>query len=159
MVRTWILLSVVTSALAFGCGGGGDGVPKLPTIPVEGKLMVDGKPFGPVEIVLTPSPADPKTKKHSPRGKASLEGAFTLSTYKEGDGAPEGAYDVTLVPDVMTMAAIPDVRPAKITIKKSGTKMELSVSLDTQSKNKLVGPKTDDGGGGASLPGVGMPKP
>jgi hypothetical protein len=67
-----------------------------PTYPVQGKILFEGKPAGGAAISLHPLnvPDHPWTK---PSAEADEYGQFTVSTYKEHDGAPAGEYAVTIV--------------------------------------------------------------
>lgn len=114
--------------LAVGCGGG-KGEARIPTIPVKGKLLVDGKPAGPVLMNLSSNPPNEKIPVINAYVKA--DGTFVLKTYEDGDGAPEGKYDVRLTMDPMSPGNVPGVKPATIEIKKpaSGT-LDLEVKLE-----------------------------
>ena len=75
----------VVAALAAFCGCG----PKrLPTAPVQGKVLYQGKPleFGGVLFQPENGPLA--------RGKIGADGTFRLSTYREGDGAVLGTHRV-----------------------------------------------------------------
>jgi len=114
--------------LAIGCGGGaGEG--RVPTIPVKGKLFVDGKPLGPVLMNLSCNPPNEKIPVINAYVKA--DGTFVLKTYEDGDGAPEGKYDVRLTMDPMSPGNVPQIKPATVEIKKpaSGT-LDLEVKLE-----------------------------
>jgi hypothetical protein len=79
----WLWLA---AALAVaGCSGG-----KLPTAPVEGKVLYKGKPleFG---AVLFQADAGPPA-----RGTIQADGTFRLSTYGAGDGAVLGVHRVQI---------------------------------------------------------------
>lgn len=77
--------------LVIGCGG--DEFEKLPLYPASGSVTLDGKPFGPVSIRFEP-------EAEGGRGfvaDVDESGTFnTVTTYTVGDGAPVGAYKVTL---------------------------------------------------------------
>ncbi|AMV26029.1 hypothetical protein VT84_16640 [Gemmata sp. SH-PL17] len=65
--------------------------------PISGKILVDGKPAADCFIYLYPAnPADGEGKDRTiPLAVADENGAFALSTYGTGDGAPAGDYIVT----------------------------------------------------------------
>jgi hypothetical protein len=82
--------------LAAGCGGGRlqDGPPAQPA---RGSLFINGQPAVAAQVTL--HPADGKnfdTRGSRPTGRVGDDGAFRLSTYEVGDGAPEGDYVVTV---------------------------------------------------------------
>src|SRR5262245_37962723 len=77
----------VTSALCFGCGSS-----DLP-VPVSGKVTVDGVPVGNAGIVFHPK--DGKGRPAS--AETADDGTYRLTTFKSGDGALKGEYQVSLV--------------------------------------------------------------
>lgn len=86
-----MLLSVV---LLTGCSSEGENG-QLPVFPVSGKIMVDGK--NPKDaVVMLYNLENNKVAKEPilPRPKAVVreDGSFAISTYRTGDGAPEGEY-------------------------------------------------------------------
>ncbi len=88
--------------LAFGARCGNSG-PKL--YPVTGTIKVDGKPAGDALVFLHRQGRD-NPNEPVPYGKCGPDGTFTVTTSKEGDGAPPGEYVLTVVwPD---MSKAPD---------------------------------------------------
>ena len=86
-------LLVGTLALA-GCGGGG----KPGAVPAGGKVTYR-KATVPAGALVVFHPADPAAEKRiggKPFAKVGDDGTFALTTYAEGDGAPEGEYGVTI---------------------------------------------------------------
>jgi hypothetical protein len=81
---------LVAAVLATGCGGKG----RKPVFPVKG-TVVDASNKPAANALLVFHPADPKT---SPRAVATTDssGAFTLTTYDQGDGAAADEYTVTI---------------------------------------------------------------
>jgi len=75
-----------------GCGKKG----WLETYPVKGTVLVGGKPAAGAEITLYPKEVT-GDRPYTPNGKTNDSGEFALSTFLEGDGAPAGEYDVTVV--------------------------------------------------------------
>lgn len=76
-----------------GCGGADDG----PVVPqrVSGKVYYDGKPAVGVKVYFIPTDAPMLPRiPHNPLGVTGPDGAFTLTTFKDGDGAAEGGYQV-----------------------------------------------------------------
>jgi len=69
-----------------------------PTVyPVKGQVIYNGKPAVGVEVTLFPNdaPMIPRIPAN-PRGVTDAEGNFTITTFKDGDGAAEGGYQVLL---------------------------------------------------------------
>lgn len=73
----------------------GEKVTQLPTHEVSGKILQDGKPVAHATVVFHPSFELGKDVSN-PRGTTGEDGAFKLSTYGAGDGAPEGEYKITV---------------------------------------------------------------
>ena len=83
--RAVVVVSVVW-LVHPGCGGEPD---VLPAVPVSGTLAVEGKPVAKGAIHFHPQ------KGHTANGIVE-DGKFTLSTYKEGDGAVVGKHRVAV---------------------------------------------------------------
>jgi hypothetical protein len=93
-VVTGILLFVLVAL--SGCGGTG----KPATLPATGKVTFKKtKPAAGALVVFHPvNPDMEKTIGGKPTARQVKEdGTFTLTTYEDGDGAPEGDYGVTIV--------------------------------------------------------------
>jgi hypothetical protein len=75
---------------ALGCGGSS----RKAVHPVRGRVLVDGQPAA--EALVTFHPV--RAGKDQPRavGNVDAQGNFSLTTYAQGDGAPEGEYQVTI---------------------------------------------------------------
>lgn len=71
---------------------------KTPTFGVKGSFLVDGKPVAGALVTFHPL-HDPSPQATRSYAKTDQEGAFALSTYQIGDGAPAGKYIVTIVQD------------------------------------------------------------
>ncbi|TWT78391.1 hypothetical protein Pla123a_11820 [Posidoniimonas polymericola] len=77
---------VLLCAALVGCGGAG-GRPE--TVPVSGKVLLDGSPLAVGQIVFQPiSGGQPAV------GHLSGDGTFTLGTYSSDDGAAVGLHRV-----------------------------------------------------------------
>ncbi|MDY3559402.1 hypothetical protein R5W23_000394 [Gemmata sp. JC673] len=82
-------------ALALG-GCSGDGKPAA--TPAGGKVVFN-KTTPPVGALVVFHPTDPAFEKRiggKPFAKVKDDGTFALTTYTEGDGAPDGEYGVTI---------------------------------------------------------------
>lgn len=81
-------------SLVFAISGCGSDAPKGPeklsTTPVDGIVILNGKPAAEVSISLHHSEG-----KVAPRGMSDKDGKFSISTYGKDDGAPIGKYKVT----------------------------------------------------------------
>ena len=76
--------------LCCACGS------KVKLHPASGQVFVAGKPAEGAIVVL--HSLDPSTATaFKPAGKVDADGIFTLSTRRQGDGAPAGEYIVTIV--------------------------------------------------------------
>jgi hypothetical protein len=85
------LAALVLAASAAGCGG------KKAVYPVHG-VVLDGKHKPAKGTILIFHPANGGTAAaYKPVATADDNGAFVLTTYRAGDGAPAGDYVVTLI--------------------------------------------------------------
>jgi hypothetical protein len=109
--RRWRLALLVV-VLAAGCGG-----PRLR--PVEGKVVFpDGSALTVGTVVFIPKD---KNASLSPRGEVRADGTFRMMTFKEGDGAPEGEYQVLIAPEaVLDPPPTPPFDRRFMSIEKSG---------------------------------------
>jgi hypothetical protein len=62
--------------------------------PVRGQILVDGKPAAQAQVLF--HPAGKADEQLQPAGQTDDQGYFNLTTYANGDGAPEGDYTVTV---------------------------------------------------------------
>ncbi len=76
-----------------GCGGAPDSVGH--TVPVKGKVMVDGKLADHGSVALWPDAAKGNASKYECTGDIAADGTYTVYT-KGKAGAPPGAYKVTV---------------------------------------------------------------
>src|SRR5205823_1996593 len=83
-------LLLLLSLLAAGCGD-----PRKPVYPVEGTVLVDGKPAARAIVTFQPV-GDNSPTAVRPVGHVDEKGKFTLTSYRQDDGAPEGEYAVTV---------------------------------------------------------------
>jgi len=101
---TCVLLLVVSLG-AVGCGSASEtdeeklarlmpGAPK--TVPVKGKIVVDGKPAPPKSVWVTMHAKGESPINFDPRGNTDENGEFQITTYLTGDGVPPGEYDITI---------------------------------------------------------------
>jgi hypothetical protein len=90
LISTALLSGMVA---AVGCRRGSPQFESRPTFPVEGRVLIQGKPAEGVQVFLHPLDA---SQRGNPRGVTDAEGRFHLRTYHDGDGAPAGEYTVTV---------------------------------------------------------------
>jgi len=69
-----------------GCGS------KAKTIPTSGVVTLDGEPLADARVTFNPLDASGRMA----FGNTDSQGRFTLSTFKEGDGALAGQYRITV---------------------------------------------------------------
>ncbi|HTU20495.1 MAG TPA: hypothetical protein VMG10_20695 [Gemmataceae bacterium] len=87
-----LLSTVVALSLAMLCSACSSG--RKPVHSVCGQILVDGQPAAQAQVVLHPAEGD-KDDPH-PVGQTDDQGYFKLTSYRNGDGAPEGSYLVTV---------------------------------------------------------------
>jgi hypothetical protein len=93
MMRSLGSLAVV--AVMLGIAGCSRESPRVPTYPVEGQVLLNGKPPVGAQVVLH-ARNNPGGAVLRPTGQVDTTGKFTLTTYTANDGAPVGDYDVTV---------------------------------------------------------------
>jgi len=95
-MRLSSLVLLTAAAAAVGCSQSSSD--KIAVYPVNGQVLYDGKPAEGVQVFLYPTaaPMVPEVPQH-PNGVTGADGRFTLTTFKEGDGAAEGGYQVILL--------------------------------------------------------------
>jgi len=79
------LAPVLAAAAIAGCGSG-----RLPTAPVEGKVLYEGEPLTFGGVIFQPE------KGPLARGYIQPDGTFRLFTYADGDGAVLGRHFVQI---------------------------------------------------------------
>lgn len=120
-------LLLAISALA-GCGGSD----QLEVYPVQGKLLLDGEPFGPTSIMLVPVNSSEKGDTHSAQGKVDSSGNIQFTTYEQGDGVAAGEYKVVVG---MDMAEPPKPFPR---IYRNAQESPLTVSIKPEDQNQVT---------------------
>ena len=113
--RASVAISAVALFAFTGCGKADDG--RIPVFPVRGQIEFKGQPPNGAFVVLHPKNGA-SSGVPSPRAMVGPDGAFALSTYDGHDGAPQGAYVLTvqwhkLVKQGGDVVSGPNVLPAK----------------------------------------------
>jgi hypothetical protein len=97
---------IAAAAALLACAACGGPPPPDPnrkaTFPVSGKVLVGDRPLA--RAVVTFHPLD-DAKGARAYARTDAEGAFSLSTYEIGDGAPAGRYAVSVLQDADAAAA------------------------------------------------------
>ncbi len=66
------------------------------TIPVEGKVLVDGQPLTLGTVIFTPDAARGNTSPHEPRGKLDAQGVYRLNQMKDHARVQPGWYKISI---------------------------------------------------------------
>jgi len=88
-----VLAAGALIALVSACGKRG-----IPLYPVKGSVRINGEPAKDVNVMFTPvaAPQGGATPL-SPAAVTGEDGSFRLMSFKPGDGAPAGDYQVTII--------------------------------------------------------------
>ena len=86
-----VLVALALAALCPACAKSG----RKPVYPVQGQVLVKGRPAAQAQVTFHPL-EDGGPDSVRPVGHVDAQGRFRLTTYAEGDGAPEGEYRVTV---------------------------------------------------------------
>jgi hypothetical protein len=89
-----VVAAVIAVPLLSGCGEEMPNGPRVPTFPVVGQIVVDGKPPDYLAVNLEPQFDKPGVIPAS-SAFTDKEGKFAISTFETGDGAPPGKYKLT----------------------------------------------------------------
>jgi hypothetical protein len=76
-----------------GCGSDSSTKDQLPVVAAKGKILIKGQPIPGLNLLFIPMNPDQKIR---PQAQVSANGSFEVTTYKTGDGGPEGEYKVVL---------------------------------------------------------------
>ncbi len=107
------------------------------TFPTTGKLLIRGKPYRGIMVVLRPAEGDDQ-RFPSPRGTRQADGSFRLTTFKTGDGAPAGEYKVVIIYDSDTSPLAKNVRRPAISAKyQSRAETPLRATVHAEAVNDI----------------------
>ncbi|RCS44639.1 carboxypeptidase regulatory-like domain-containing protein [Bremerella cremea] len=91
-----LFLCLTVSLCSLGCSTNEHEYFAKSTVPVTGKVTVDGvAPGSPIVIKCHPEGGLDTEHPSVTQALTTPEGTFNLSTYEEGDGIPAGKYQVT----------------------------------------------------------------
>jgi hypothetical protein len=68
-----------------------------PVFPVRGQVFYQGRPAKGAVVFFHPQGAESEPESLHPLGVVGADGSFRLTTYRPDDGAPAGAYSVTVI--------------------------------------------------------------
>jgi hypothetical protein len=86
-----VLFVLSLTAVCPACAKSG----RKPVYAVQGQVLVKGRPAAQAQVTFHPV-GDGGPDAVRPVGHVDAQGRFRLTTYAEGDGAPEGEYRVTV---------------------------------------------------------------
>jgi hypothetical protein len=66
------------------------------TVPVEGKVLVDGQPLTSGTVIFTPDASRGNTSQHEPRGQLDAKGVYRANLSKDRGGVPPGWYKISI---------------------------------------------------------------
>lgn len=126
--RFWMaqIGSMTIISLLTGCGSSGPPIEK--TYPVNGKVTLDGQPFGPARIALQAQKQGGKDA----AGEVDAQGNVKVTTYNPGDGAPAGTF-VVYIPPGSSQKPIPNIyespteSPLRVTVSEKGAEFTLEL--------------------------------
>lgn len=84
-----MLVGILFISGPTGCGRAAH---ELDVAPVQGRALLDGSPLKSGVVFVMPK------RGRSARGMIDRDGTFTLTTYREGDGAQIGTHPVVVTP-------------------------------------------------------------
>jgi len=93
MVRVLSIVLLILAAVAVGCRSEETALlpGRSPTLPVRGKITLDGAPIEGATVLFFSEKLTITSY-----GKTDANGAYELTTYEPGDGAPAGRYQVAV---------------------------------------------------------------
>jgi hypothetical protein len=95
---------VLMALVLVGCYGGDR--PK--TIPISGRVTLDGQPPGEVgKIHFTPTEAAEGYVKRPAMGGFDVDGVYTVMSWSPGDGLVPGHYTVNVLPGSLANTRVP----------------------------------------------------
>jgi hypothetical protein len=120
-IKTIFVSAIVLLISLLGCG---ERPPKL--VPVDGKVLPEGKPVTAGSIIFHPAQDNAYTR-DNPSSLLQLDGGFSMKTFPFGEGVSPGDYTITLSPEVAQRLSLLDYAsqqksPLKIHVPDDGVK-------------------------------------
>ncbi len=108
MIRIHFTLLLMLAATSLGCSSGETALlpGRSPTIPVHGKITLNGAPIEGATVMFFS-----EKLAITSYGKTDATGNYQLTTYEPGDGAPVGHYQVSVKKSQQTIVE-PSDHPA-----------------------------------------------
>ena len=132
-MRPRIAASMALTLLAIvacgGCSGNQDGPHYGPTVPIKGKVTYMGQPLSGGTIVF-----EPEDSGREANGNIQPDGTFTLSTFKEGDGAIPGIHRIAVTSatdggKVLVPNQFRNASSSKVEVEVSAEKTDYTIDL------------------------------
>lgn len=98
------ILGAAVACVALGCGGS-KVEPQVAVVPAKGRLTIKGQPGANLALAFIPAGQGSSLR---PQANTGSDGSFEITTYKTGDGGPEGDYKV-----VVSVAVDPTLSDSK----------------------------------------------
>ena len=98
------MLAMAVFSVAFGCGGS-KVEPQVAVVPAKGRVTIKGQPGANLALAFIPAGQGSNLR---PQANTGADGTFEITTYKTGDGGPEGEYKV-----VVSVAVDPTLSDSK----------------------------------------------
>ena len=96
VVRTGLRLCLAGLALwVASCSGQQRGPERVPTFPIKGQVLLNGKPVKGLVATFHPQGGVKFAEGLTPRGVVDDQGNLSVTTFDPADGAPAGEYVIT----------------------------------------------------------------
>ena len=136
----WIATLGVAMACLAGCGGSDR--PK--TVPISGRVSIDGQPPGEVgKVFFAPTQAASGYDKRPASGGFTADGKYRVMSWTPDDGLVPGHYVVSLMPGNPNATKIPQkyLQPVtsglEVDVPVDHVKVEFDINLAHEVKNAL----------------------
>lgn len=127
LTRAWLIGFATTLLFLTGCGG--------PTMaPVKGRITCKGKPVYQASVIFNPEPTHEKDREPGKAGSGFTEkdGTYSISTYRNYDGAQVGKHKVTVSLDDSNPARCARMKHFYLEVAPGSN--ELNIELDDNTK-------------------------
>jgi hypothetical protein len=119
----YLRAALVAAAIITLSGCGGSDRPK--TIPVTGRVLIDGQPPGEAgNLAFTPVTAAEGYKKRPASGAFTADGFYRVMSWSPDDGLVPGHYAINILPGDLNNTKIP------VKYQQSGGGLEVEVPVD-----------------------------